>query len=99
MVDFDTYIEEAVEIVGQKRKEVPGGERGIIPEAYYTGYIYGLRQAKKLFETYESDARGEQESVPDEPVQYVDDMYDDADALASAGHGTDEDYGYYGEDY
>ena len=40
MVDFDTYIEEAVEIVGQKRKEVPGGERGIIPEAYYTGYIY-----------------------------------------------------------
>ena len=40
MVDFDTYIEEAVEIVGQKRKEVPGGERGLIPEAYYPGYIY-----------------------------------------------------------
>ena len=99
MVDFDSYIEEAVEIVGKKRNEVPSGERGIIPEAYYTGYIYGLRQAKKLFETYESDARGEQENVPDEPVQYVDDMYDDADALASAGHGTDEDYGYYGEDY
>ena len=99
MVDFDSYIEEAVEIVGKKRNEVPSGERGIIPEAYYTGNIYGLRQAKKLFETYESDARGEQENVPDEPVQYVDDMYDDADALASAGHGTDEDYGYYGEDY
>ena len=99
MVDFDSYIEEAVEIVGKKRNEVPSGERGISPEAYYTGYIYGLRQAKKLFETYESDARGEQENVPDEPVQYVDDMYDDADALASAGHGTDEDYGYYGEDY
>jgi len=32
-------------------------------------------------------------------VQYVDDMYDDADALASAGHGTDEDCGYYGEEY
>ena len=29
---------------------------------------------------------------------YPDDMYDDAEALASAGHGTDEDYGYYGED-
>lgn len=25
------------------------------------------------------------------------DMSDDADALASAGFGTDEDYGYYGE--
>ena len=24
---------------------------------------------------------------------------DDSDALASAGWGTDEDYGYYGEDY
>ncbi len=59
MVDFDTYIEEAVEIVGQKRNEVPSGERGIIPEAYYTGYIYGLRQAKKLFETYEQHAMGE----------------------------------------
>ena len=59
MVDFDTYIEEAVEIVGKKRKEVPDGERGIIPEAYYTGYIYGLRQAKKLFETYEQHAMGE----------------------------------------
>lgn len=28
----------------------------------------------------------------------VDDMYDDGDALASAGWGTDEDYGYYGSD-
>lgn len=26
----------------------------------------------------------------------IHDMYDDADALASAGWGTDEDYGYYG---
>ena len=25
-----------------------------------------------------------------------DDLYDDAEALASAGFGTDEDYGYYG---
>ena len=28
----------------------------------------------------------------------VDDMSDDADALASAGRGTDEDYGFYGEE-
>lgn len=26
------------------------------------------------------------------------DLSDDAEALASAGYGTDEDYGYYGED-
>ena len=31
---------------------------------------------------------------------YPDDCYEDAEALASAGFGTDEDYGYYGaEDY
>jgi len=27
-----------------------------------------------------------------------DDCYDDGEALASAGFGTDEDYGYYGGD-
>lgn len=27
------------------------------------------------------------------------DLYDDGEALASAGFGTDEDYGYYGDDY
>lgn len=27
------------------------------------------------------------------------DYSDDAEALASAGFGTDEDYGYYGEDF
>ena len=99
MVDFDSYIEEAVEMVGEQRKKVPLREHGIVSNAYHTGYIYGLRASKKIFEAYERDARGEQEGVPDEPVEYVDDMYDDADALASAGHGTDEDYGYYGEEY
>ena len=28
-----------------------------------------------------------------------DDSTDDGEALASAGFGTDEDYGYYGEDF
>lgn len=27
------------------------------------------------------------------------DLSDDAEALASAGFGTDEDYGYYGDDF
>lgn len=31
--------------------------------------------------------------------QFRDDVEADADALASAGWGTDEDYGYYGEDF
>ena len=29
----------------------------------------------------------------------LDDLSDDAEALASIGWGTDEDYGYYGDDY
>ena len=31
-----------------------------------------------------------------EPDQFMSDAEADADALASAGWGTDEDYGYYG---
>ena len=53
----------------------------------------------------------EQYEVPMETVQdifddmmeneqdYEPDYEDDGDALASAGFGTDEDYGYYGEDF
>lgn len=37
---------------------------------------------------------GEFDSEPVEP----DDSYADAEALASAGFGTDEDYGYYGDE-
>ena len=35
-----------------------------------------------------------------DPEEYPeeDDVWADADTLASAGWGTDEDYGYYGED-
>lgn len=32
-----------------------------------------------------------------EPEQFRDDAEADANALASAGYGTDEDYGYYGD--
>ena len=59
MVDFDSYIEEAIEVVVKLRDDDTDGKYPIIPEAYYTGYIYGLRQAKKLFETYEQHAMGE----------------------------------------
>jgi hypothetical protein len=33
--------------------------------------------------------------APVEPDQYISDAEADADVLASAGWGTDEDYGYY----
>ena len=59
MVDFDTYIEEAVEMVGRERNKVPSGERGTIPESYYTGFIYGLRASKLIFKEYEQKARGD----------------------------------------
>lgn len=36
------------------------------------------------------------EDLEDEMRNSVDDMNADAEALASAGHGTDEDYGYFG---
>ena len=35
----------------------------------------------------------------DDSYDEFDDSTDDGDALASAGFGTDEDYGYYGDDY
>ena len=55
-------------------------------------------------EVFADDVNGEQilnddmfEEVEDE-LDYFD-AFDDAAALASAGWGTDEDYGYYGDDY
>lgn len=46
-------------------------------------------------DTFNYDGNGSS-SDGAEPEWYG--MMDDADALASAGWGTDEDYGYYGED-
>jgi hypothetical protein len=59
MIDFDAYVEEAVEMVGQQRDKLPSGERGIIPESYYTGYIYGLRASKLIFKEYKQKSREE----------------------------------------
>ncbi len=54
-------------------------------------------------ELFEDDSNGEQilddtmfEEVENEEDYF--DAFDDANALASAGWGTDEDYGYYGSD-
>ena len=47
---------------------------------------------------WEDDSEDEDEDDFDrEPIE--DDMWADSNALASAGWGTDEDYGFYGDDY
>ena len=43
-------------------------------------------------------AQWEVREFDDELGYGVEDSFDDAEALASAGMGTDEDYGYYGEE-
>ncbi len=40
-----------------------------------------------------------QDMIEQEAAEYYPDHEDDGDALASAGWGTDEDYGYYGEEF
>lgn len=51
-------------------------------------YVSAVRDyLKQHYAEYHSDNDGDQGSH---------DLSDDAEALASAGHGTDEDYGYYG---
>ena len=69
--------------------EMQGGDYGNLCDVFERnfGHIVQLR----------SEALDELE----ENYGYEDDDGDwmDGDALASAGFGTDEDYGYYGEDY
>lgn len=50
-----------------------------------------------LDEEYEADDITEEMDTEYDPFR--DDVEADADALASAGWGTDEDYGYYGDDF
>ncbi|MFM9151301.1 MAG: hypothetical protein ACKOPU_03380 [Candidatus Planktophila sp.] len=40
-----------------------------------------------------------QDMIEQEDEDYYPDYEDDGDALASAGFGMDEDYGYYGEEF
>ncbi len=55
--------------------------------------------------SYHPDADHEVESQFDEDEDEFDDYYDDSmdgdhdSGMTSAGWGTDEDYGYFGEDY
>lgn len=51
---------------------------------------------QEAFEALEAEREREAAEVL-EPDQFMSDAEADADALASAGWGTDEDYGYYGD--
>ena len=50
-----------------------------------------------LTDVIEVISKFEQDEYDEDPVE-PDDSYADAQALASAGFGTDEDYGYYGDE-
>lgn len=59
-----------------------------------SGWAFTLDEARVMIEDILDEER-----EPDEPWDgFRDDVEADADALASAGFGTDEDYGYYGGD-
>jgi hypothetical protein len=53
-------------------------------------------EQQEAFEALEAEREREAAEVL-EPDQFMSDAEADADALASAGWGTDEDYGYYGD--
>jgi hypothetical protein len=53
-------------------------------------------EQQEAFEALEAEREREATEVL-EPDQFMSDAEADADALASAGWGTDEDYGYYGD--
>ena len=53
-------------------------------------------EQQEAFEALEAEREREAAEVL-EPDQFMSDAEADADAFASAGWGTDEDYGYYGD--
>jgi len=74
------------------------GDREVTIVVNSTGAGYCSHECE---ESYHEDVPSEQELYHEdgEPTGSYD-LSDDGDALASAGFGTDEDYGYYGgEDY
>lgn len=58
-----------------------------------SGYDGGPVPADSYFEAYDPDAWADEDEDDDDGMT---DAEADADVLASAGWGTDEDYGYFG---
>jgi len=57
-----------------------------------------VNNKEQTMEDYEDFAYDELERDHDEAYEPDCDDSDDGEALASAGFGTDEDYGYYGDE-
>jgi hypothetical protein len=47
----------------------------------------------------DEDEERQEDLFADSADDYSDEAWMDADALSSIGHGDDEDYGYFGDDY
>jgi hypothetical protein len=65
---------------------------------------YEITSEEYYMNEYDDGFADEMEDGPEEPEDFepfdgFTDAMADADTLASCGWGTDEDYGYYGEDY
>ena len=58
-----------------------------------------LGEDNELIFVSEDDQQREEDLFADSADDWSDESWMDADALASAGWGTDEDYGFCGEDY
>jgi hypothetical protein len=62
-------------------------------EEEYNAYLDNLGDDMSEYDEYEDDC------IDDEPWDgFRDDVEADADVLRSCGWGTDEDYGYYGDE-
>jgi hypothetical protein len=66
-----------------------------IDEDHFESYFHGLSDYEPEDDFVDFPDFEEDREDYDEPIE--DSVWADADALASAGMGTDEDYGYYGE--
>lgn len=58
-----------------------------------------LGEDNELIFVSDEDEVRQEELFADSADDWSDEAWMDADALASAGHGDDEDYGYFGDDY
>lgn len=68
------------------------------PDAGFQPMGYGATEAEAIADLEDQQAEYEADEADDEPHGSYD-LSDDGDALASAGFGTDEDYGGYSDDY
>lgn len=58
-----------------------------------------LGEDNELIFLNDEDEERQEDLFADSADDYADEAWMDADALASCGWGTDEDYGYYGDDF